>query len=231
MKKLLSLFLCLLFAAPLLAQKNEGIKGSGNVVVRELPVTGFTKLEVGSMIAVVMAQGDKEAVAVEADDNLQDLVKAEVSDGTLRVWMQEGTKGVNLRGYKKLTVHLTFRDLTSMKFSTMGRVRSEGTLKFKELRIRNSSMGSIELDLTADRLDLLNEAMGSVTLKGRATEAAIRHEGMGAIKASEFVIDTLYVANKGMGSVVVNAGKQLVYQDSFMGKVRNVGAAPAVKRN
>ncbi|RYY98062.1 MAG: DUF2807 domain-containing protein [Chitinophagaceae bacterium] len=231
MKKLLSFLLCLLSAGTLLAQNDAGIQGSGNVTVREVPVGPFSKLEVGGMFAVVLAQGTREALAIEADDNLQELVEAAVDNGTLRVSMKHRKgKGLNLRGYKKLVVHLTFRDLSFIKFSTMGRVSSEGSLRFNDLKIRNSSMGSIELDLKATHLDLLNEAMGSVTLKGSTPEAAIRHEGMGSIKAAGFVIDTLYIANKGMGSVEVNAVKQMVYQDSFMGKVRNVGPAPAVKK-
>jgi hypothetical protein len=44
------------------------------------------------------------------------------------------------------------------------------------------------------------------------------------------MVQTMDIDNNGIGSAEVNAAKQLIVKDSFLGKVRNVGGADIKKK-
>jgi len=81
-----------------------GISGSGNVVTKERTPEGtFTKVEGSSGLEVVISQGDKATITVEADDNLQEHIKTEVSGNTLNIYTDEDIESSSVR---KITVTL-----------------------------------------------------------------------------------------------------------------------------
>ena len=58
-----------------MAQKNNTIKPSGNIVTKDFPVSSFNAIKANGLYELVLTQGDKESVKIEADDYLVDLFK------------------------------------------------------------------------------------------------------------------------------------------------------------
>jgi hypothetical protein len=86
MKKLhLITLIALLFTTLLFAQKKEKIKGSKVITTATLAVQPFTTLEVEDNIQVYLVKGDTQSIEVECDDNLHDIIKADISNNTLRL--------------------------------------------------------------------------------------------------------------------------------------------------
>src|SRR5262249_7433815 len=112
---------------------------------------------------------------------------------------------------------------------TVGNVSSEQSLSFDDLKIGNKSVGSVDLNLTAQSIHLDNSSVGNVKLNGKADNAVIKSKSVGSIEAGDFVVQKKDIDNNGVGSARVNAEKELKVRDSFLGKVSNKGAAP-VKR-
>ncbi|MBA2761902.1 MAG: hypothetical protein H0U39_08085, partial [Segetibacter sp.] len=50
------------------------------------------------------------------------------------------------------------------------------------------------------------------------------------LEAGDFVVQTMNINNSGVGNAYVNAEKELKVKDSFLGKVKNKGAAPIKKK-
>ena len=76
MKKLLLLPASILFSTLLLrAQDNDKVKiqGSGKLITRNVTVSSFDKIDFEGVFNVILKQGGKEDLKIEADDNLQDL--------------------------------------------------------------------------------------------------------------------------------------------------------------
>ena len=204
------------------------IQGSGNVITKDVAVQPFDQLQASGVFSVVLTQGAKEAVKIRAEDNLQQLFEVKNEGSKLIVSMK---KDSHFNSKEKMTVYITFKNLKSMDLKMVGNVSSEGNLSFSNLSLDNSSVGSVDLALNADKLDIRNKSVGSLKLKGKADNAVIKSNSVGSIRASEFVVQTMDIDNDGVGSAEVNAAKELKVKESFLGKVRNAGSATAKRIN
>lgn len=231
MKKLISLtiavvLLAVSFTSVAQKDKKKQVRGSGNVITKDFPVQSFDALDANGVFNVVLSQDGKESVKIEADDNLMELFEVKTEGSTLKVTMKED---VNLEKSSKMKVYISFKTLKKMDLQMVGNLTSSGSLNFNDLSLNNSSVGSVELDFAAQKLDLDNRSVGSLKLKGKADNAVIKNSGVGSLKAGDFVVQTMDIDNHGIGSAEVNAAKELKINDSFLGKVKNVGSAPVKK--
>jgi hypothetical protein len=208
--------------------KETKIEGSGHVVTKDVAIQPFDQLEASGVFNVVLTQGNKESLKIEAEDNLQPLFEIKNEGGKLMVDMK---KDSHFNSKKKMTVYITFKNLKSMDLKMVGDVSSEGNLNFGDLSLANKSVGSVDLALNAQKLDVDNKSVGNLRLSGKAENAIIRSNSVGAIKASDLLVQTMDIDNDGVGSAEVNAVKELKVKDSFLGKVKNAGSATAKRIN
>jgi len=195
------------------------IEGSGNVVTRDVPVQAFDQLEASGVFNVMLTQGDRESLKIEAEDNLQDLFIVKNESSKLVVSMK---KDPQFDSKKKMTVYITFRNLKSMDLKMVGNLSSSGNLNFGDLSLENKSVGSVEMALSAQKLDIRNKSVGNLKLSGKAQDCVIKNNSVGAIKAGDLVVQTMDIDNDGIGSAEVNAAREIRVKDSFLGKVKNV---------
>ena len=214
------------------AQNNnrEAVEGNGKIITRDVPVKAFNELEASGVYELRLTQGDKEEVKIEADENLQDLFTVS-NEGSKLVIDTKKLKDKDLKGKVKMKVYVTFKKLNRMEIRTVGSVNSENQLAFDDLELNNSSVGNVNLKLTANKISLNNTSVGNVELTGKAQEAVFKNNGVGRLEASDFVVQTMDIDNSGIGNAAVNAQKTLKVKDSFLGKVSNKGAAATRKMN
>jgi len=220
----------LLLATTVFSQKDKErkIEGSGNVITKDVTIQSFDQLEANGVFNVVLTQGNKESLKIEAEDNLQALFEIKNEGSKLMVDMK---KDSHFNSKKKMTVYITFKNLKSIDLKMVGNVSSEGNLNFSDLSLANKSVGSVDLALNAQKLDINNKSVGNLRLSGKAENAIIRSNSVGAIKASDLLVQTMDIDNDGVGSAEVNAVKELKVKDSFLGKVKNAGSATAKRIN
>ena len=217
-----------------MAQKNDKyddkdrIEGSGNVITKDISVKSFDELNASGVFNLLLSQGDKESLKIEADDNLLDLFIIENEGSTLTIKMK---KNSNFNSKKQLKVYVTFKTLKSMNLGMVGGTSSDEKLKFADLKLKNQSVGSVSLNMTLQTLNMENQSVGSVKLEGSAESAIVKNNSVGSINAGNFVVQKMDIENNGVGSATVNAEKELKYSDSFLGKVSNKGNATVKKKN
>ena len=204
------------------------IEGSGNVVTKDINVQGFDALNVSGVFSVLLTQGGKESVRIEADDNLQEYFVVKNEGSTLSISMK---KDVNFSSKKKMKVYITFQKLKSMDLKTVGDVSSDQNLSFTDLSLQNKSVGNLDLKLTAQTLTIDNKSVGNVKLNGKANNVTIKNKSVGSIQAANFVVQTMDIDNNGVGSAEVNAEKELKVKENMMSRVTNKGAATIKKTN
>lgn len=218
------------FLQPAQAQKQETIEGNGHLVTKDVSVQPFTVLDASGVYELKLTQGNTESVKIEADENLQELFTVH-NDGNKLVIEMKSLKNKNLHSKNKMRVYVTFKTLKALDLKTVGNISSSNDLSFDDVAITNRSVGNVDLDLKATRLNLENTSVGEVKLRGRAENAVMKNSGVGSLQAGNFVVQTLDIDNSGVGSAEVNATKGLKVKDSFLGKVKNRGAAPVRKMN
>ena len=103
MKNLSILLFTLLFTTIAIAQKREKIKGSKNVTVAQREIQPFETLEIENNIELYLVKGANQSLEIEADDNLHEVIKGDVSGYTLKIYTAK-----DVSSSKKLTARLTY---------------------------------------------------------------------------------------------------------------------------
>lgn len=224
----LAIVMALFVSTALLAQDNqEKISGSGNVVTRDITVQPFTEMSISGVFNVILSQGSKEAVKIEAEDNLQELFTVKNDGNKLIVEMK---KDINIQKHKQMNIYITFKKVSNMDIKTVGNVSSKETLSFDDLKLGNKSVGSVDLKLTARSVDIENKSVGNMKLDGKAENAVVRNNSVGNFQASSFIVQKMDIDNRGIGSTEVNAEKELKINNSGMNRVKNKGTAEVKKK-
>lgn len=102
MKKFVLLAI-LIMSSVAFAQKRDKIKGSKNVTVTQKELAAFTTIEIEDNIEAYLVTNEKAAVEIEADDNLQDVITAEVKGTNLRLYTSK-----EISGAKKIAVRINY---------------------------------------------------------------------------------------------------------------------------
>ena len=77
------------------AQSKEKIKGTKTVTIAPREVKNFENLEVEDNIEIFLVKGETNALEIEADENLHEVIASDLNGGTLRL-----TTTKNVTSYK-----------------------------------------------------------------------------------------------------------------------------------
>lgn len=154
----LTLMLCVGMTANLSANSNQ--KENRNL-------KGFESVQVSSGIDLYLTMDDNEKVVVEADEDVIDKIITEVKSGTLHIYMKKS----NWFGWGKINamrkVHVSVKQLESLKASSGSDVRSENRLEGEELEISASSGSDVVLDVFYKHLSIGTSSGSDAELKGK----------------------------------------------------------------
>lgn len=203
----------------------QEMKGNGNVVKQERDIGSFSAIEIGGVLNVYLAQGDKESVMVEADENLLDIVETINKGDKLIVRLK---RGVELKKAKQKDVYITLRNIDHLKVSGVVHVESTTPITAEELDLDIGGVSKTDLDVRCDRLHVQADMVGSLTLRGEVREASINNRGVGSLKAFDLQADKLAINNSGVGSAEVSAQQEISINSSGVGSVQYKGD-PIVK--
>ena len=213
MKKinLKSILLCLL-AASLCNCGNDDFTGSDTLitVTRELP--DFSRIEAGAVIDVRVSFGQTQVVEVTVNDNLEDQLKTEVSNGVLNISLEQGSfdnatfiveilvpnlEGLRLRGSSQATVRYN-NSVLDLNVSGSAKVAMQGSTDVFNVDVA----GSAEIGGFPFMADVANvDLSGAATLELTAT-GTINGSVSGAAELRYKGMPTVNVQTSGAGRVV-----------------------------
>ncbi|MGY5850833.1 GIN domain-containing protein [Salegentibacter sp. F14] len=147
MKKLLLLFLVL---GTMYACGSQKVKGSRNVTVQRIDMEDFTSLEIHGDFEVGLKNGDVATMEVTADDNLQDLIKANIVDNTLYIKSSKPIKSS-----KSLEIILSFPGfLEHILITDNVELYSDEDLYLQDVEVRIEGKAKAWLTVTAGEFEL-----------------------------------------------------------------------------
>src|SRR5579884_559594 len=196
-----------LMCAALLAGGCGAVVGSGHVVLDSRPVRGFSGVELAGPGNVVIEQTGADSLTVEAEDNLQLLLEAQVVDG----WLHLGVApNAAIRPTRPITFHVTIRTLHGLY---------------------NGSAGSMSVPHVAtDTLQVVVAGSGAIAVAGTAQAQAVRVAGSGSYAAKQLETASARIEMTGSGHAEVTVNEQLDVTVSGSGSVEYFGH-PVVKEN
>jgi hypothetical protein len=177
------------------------IRGEGPRMTYTLDVTGFTGLRIEGAHDLTFRQSDNFSVVVEMQENIYELLEAEVKGGVLDIsYTRSFTTAWGQT--PKLTIYAPALDM---------------------LYVAGAVNADMELD--ADSLNIHISGAASVTMRGTAQTLDISAAGAANVNAFDMKAVTVTVNVAGTGSIDVYASGTLYVSVAGVGRVRYDGDA------
>jgi hypothetical protein len=205
---------------------NRGRGSGGEVAPEHRAVAPFTRIEVDGLAEVVLVQGPKEALAIDATRRQLAQLRADVDHGTLAISTEDARRwwsGLVGGGARAPRITVTFRDLDALRVTGAVKVRAD-RLQAKRMTITVTGAAALKIaELDVDELVLAGAGAIKADVAGRATAQQVTISGAGSYRAPDLASEHASVTVSGAGRVVVNAAKTLRVDLSGAGSVDYVG--------
>ena len=157
------------------------LTGSGNVVEREYPLSGFTGIDVSSSFTASITRGDAFRVAIKADDNIFDRLQVDVADGHLRIGVVPNTTLHNVH----LEATVTLPELSSLDVAGAVRATVAGFASVVDRSFDASGASSVTAvaPFAAANLTLGGSGGSRYTFTGAAAQANVELSGGSTVDA------------------------------------------------
>lgn len=172
MKKSINQFLAVLFITTLFtscgADVFNRVNGNRNVIVKERKLQGdFSGIKVSTGIDVYISQGNANAITVEADENLHEIIITEVYNGVLKIYSDK-----NIWRAKARKVHVTVENLSLLKATSGSDVYSETIIKTNEISISATSGADINIEVAAESVSTSATSGSDIEISGSTVNHA-----------------------------------------------------------
>ena len=196
------------------------IVGEGPVVSEEFDLVKLRGIVIRNSADVVISQGDKQKIVVEAQRNIIDNLKKDVSNG---IWYIGNKKPVWRT--KSIQIRIRMADLSMVKVSGSGDISTGNTFRdLDDLEVRIGGSGDIVLSVEADDVLGYIGGSGSITIDGEANEVEFTITGSGSINAYDLEARRGYAKISGSGSIHVDVEDELDARISGSGGIYYKGS-------
>lgn len=195
MKKI-QIFSTLIFLLCFSTMTFAQVKGSGKVKKDDSRQVGdFTKIHVATGIDGFVKIGNENKVVLEADDNVLELIKTEVKNGELKVWLDK-----NVKKTTKLVAHITVKQIEGLKASSGADLEVEGTIKGDKLSAKVSSGADMVFSADVNEFDGISSSGADMEIgKLVAKKANIKTSSGSDIEVGDGEVEDLNVNSSSSG--------------------------------
>lgn len=201
---------------------NRRVSGSGNVVQENRTLQSFTEVVLSEEGDLFIDVGDREQLIIEAEDNLQEYLVAEVNMGILEI--KKLPENVTLNATQPIRYYLTVKELKSLT------IKNSGDAEVSEVRadkflVHVTSSGSVHIGkLDVQRLDVELTSSGDLVIdEGEADEQFIRLSSSGEYIGKNVICQSAQVRLSSSGNATLNVLEVLEADLSSSGNVYYIG--------
>jgi hypothetical protein len=214
-KAVVAVITALLFFSCGLDSNFKKIDGNGNVVTKNRDVKeDFKSVSASNGLEVIIEQGVDKAIIVEADDNLQQHIKTEISGGELKI-----TADVNIgSGSKKVFVRMpTIEKIASESEAS---VTNKNVLRAETLDLSSESGSSLNVTIEAERVNCESSSGSGIKINGTANKLYTKSASGSSIDAKKLSAKEVTSEASSGSSTTVNAVESLSADAASGGKIR-----------
>ncbi|MCG1037131.1 DUF2807 domain-containing protein [Polaribacter sp. DS7-9] len=143
----------------------NSVSGNKNVVNQDRTTKEvFTEIKISNGLDLYISQGSKSEIIVEADENLQEIIKTEVNNGVLKIYAEK-----NIWKAKARKVFVTVKDLESLSATSGAEVYTEDTLKLNNLIVGATSGADIDINVDVKTIETSATSGADIKVSGIAT--------------------------------------------------------------
>ncbi len=161
------------------SQKAEKIKGSKIVTIEKVEIGDFESIEVGDNIEVFLEKGEQSELKIEADDNLQSVIKIDLNDAILRLSTLK-----TVVNYKKLILRITYTDDLKMIVSkNESVVNAIQEIQLDDITFKSFNESKLNLNVNAGEFLLQADDKSKTELNLKAENTTIELSKNATLKA------------------------------------------------
>ncbi len=143
-----------------------GISGSGNAKTETRKVSGFKEIKGENAVNLEIIVQKEFSLSIEADDNLLEHIKTEVSGNTLTIATKD-----NISQKTKITVKISLPELTNLDVSGASSAKISGA-KTDSLKLNASGASKIKIDGEVKSIDAIANGASGIDAENLKTENA-----------------------------------------------------------
>ena len=180
---------------------NKKVKASNVYVTKQIKIDDFDRLEVaGSMDVVYKQVKGKPSLEIYTADNIVDLVKTEVVNGTLTIGFK---KGYSI-SYNKLIIRVSSEDINAISLAGSGSIDLANGVKTNKMNISLAGSGDVmgKNIFCQEDLRIALSGSGDVTMQQLAcNQFDVSLAGSGDVLMKDVNVHTAKVSLAGSGCV------------------------------
>lgn len=199
--------------------------GLGDVVITEIQVDQFDRINMAIAGEVVITKGPTQRVTVESNGNIVQRLNKSVNDGEWFIGFRSC-----IRNYDRLNIFIETPNINGIILSGSGNIVSQDTFESTVSSVTLSGSGNLTASFDVTTLSSVLEGSGNINLSGTATTHNTNITGSGNIGAFDLTAETCTVDISGSGNLDVTVTNTLDVRISGSGNVRYKGD-PALSQN
>lgn len=206
---------------------SPGVTGNGNVVIDERIIDQpFDGIEANAGLDVYLTQNGTNSVVVEADENLQDLIKTYVKNGVLHL-----TVDGNISYAESRKVMVSFGNISKIESNSGSDVYSEGVIRAEDLSLKSTSGSDMEIEVITNNLSLEASSGADLKVKGRTNKLTAQASSGSDIKAGNLESQICTAKASSGADIIINTKKELVASASSGGDIKYSGHPEKVQKS
>ncbi|MCC6722866.1 MAG: DUF2807 domain-containing protein [Saprospiraceae bacterium] len=182
-----------------------GINGEGPKTTKNLDISSFDEIKLNIAADVFVKQGSSQSVKIEAQQNIIDNLKRDVTDGAWKIGFDK-----NVKNHEPIKIWITVPNIKALGVSGSGSIVSESKFSnLGDLSVAVSGSGDIKFNSDSKNLNAAISGSGNIELAGTTGESTFAISGSGNIKAFDLDSGACNVKISGSGDSSVNASRSL----------------------
>ena len=191
------------------------------LVKESRPVANVSAVSLSGSGDIIITQGNKEELVVEAEKSMLPKISTEVVNGTLSLSMKSGM--FHFGKDPKIIYHLTIKQLNKIALVGSGDIRA-ASLNADKLDIATSGSGDVRIDsLAAQEIKVRISGSSAVKLAGKVMSQSIKISGSGDYGAPDLRSGTASIGIAGSGDATLWATNALSISIAGSGDVKYYG--------
>ena len=185
-------------------------------------VANFDKLDIAGNFDLTLVPGNT-FLEIEGEENILDLLDIQVypnPSGQLEIKAKEG---YILRPSELIKLKIGFETLKSIHLVNEVKVAATGPLTFDKINIIAYNESSIQLDLTANKVELQLQNAATADLSGRVQKSTVSTYNYGKLDGSKLKIQDATIQSYNSSSVKVDVAQKLSIQSYNNSRVNYTG--------
>jgi hypothetical protein len=176
----------------------ETVRGSGRTTQEARPIKGIARVDLATIGTLYVAQGDKEELRIEAEDNLLPYLLTATEGEELVIKAKDD---VELKPTQPIRFRLTVKKLSALAASSAGNIEA-GAIKAERFLLAVGSAGNVTLEsLDAPEVAAMLNSAGNATIKSlKARDLKVNVHSAGGLTIEKGEVEKQTVTQTSAGN-------------------------------